>query len=128
SAPALTDLMAGRLHYMFDGVSTSLGYLQAGTIRALGVAGAHRSPVLPDRPTISEAGLPGYDTMVWFGLFAPAGTPKSIILRVNSATNAVLASPRVKEASTAFVALFTRRIIDLGVPAGANKPNHTIVS
>lgn len=98
SAPALTDLMAGRLHYMFDGVSTSLGYLQAGTIRALGVAGAHRSPVLPDQPTISEAGLPGYDTMVWFGLFAPAGTPKSIILRVNSATNAVLASPRIKEA------------------------------
>ena len=97
-APALTDLMAGRLHYMFDGVSTSLGYLQAGTIRALGVAGAHRSPVLPDQPTISEAGLPGYDTMVWFGLFAPAGTPKSIILRVNSATNAVLASPRIKEA------------------------------
>jgi tripartite-type tricarboxylate transporter receptor subunit TctC len=98
SAPALTDLMAGRLHYMFDGVSTSLGYLQAGTIRALGVAGPKRSPVLPDQPTISEAGLPGYDTMVWFGLFAPAGTPKSIVDRVNSATNAVLASPRVKEA------------------------------
>ncbi|HXL47606.1 MAG TPA: tripartite tricarboxylate transporter substrate binding protein [Xanthobacteraceae bacterium] len=98
SAPALTDLMAGRLHYMFDGISTSLGYLQAGTIRALGVAGANRSLVLPDQPTISEAGLPGYDTMVWFGLFAPAGTPRSIVVRVNSATNAVLASPRIKEA------------------------------
>jgi len=83
---------------MFDGVSTSLGYLQAGTIRALGVAGANRSPVLPDQPTISEAGLPGYDTMVWFGLFAPAGTPRSIVVRVNSATNAVLTSPRIKEA------------------------------
>jgi len=82
---------------MFDGVSTSLGYLQAGSIRALGVAGPSRSPVLPDVPTISEAGLAGYDTMVWFGLFAPAGTPKAIVDRGNKATNAVLASPRVKE-------------------------------
>jgi tripartite-type tricarboxylate transporter receptor subunit TctC len=82
---------------MFDGVSTSLGYLQSGTIRVLGVAGLNRSPVLPDLPTISEAGLPGYDTMVWFGLFAPAGTPKPIVEIVNRKTNAVLASPRVKE-------------------------------
>jgi tripartite-type tricarboxylate transporter receptor subunit TctC len=97
SAPALTDLIAGRLHYMFDGVSTSLGYLQAGTIRMLGVAGPNRSPVLPDQPTISEAGLPGYDTTVWFGLFAPAGTPKPIVDLLNAKTNAALAAPRVKE-------------------------------
>jgi tripartite-type tricarboxylate transporter receptor subunit TctC len=98
SAPAMTDLIAGRIDYMFDGVSTSLGYLQSGTIRVLGVAGPTRSPVLPDLPTISEAGLPGYDTMVWFGLFAPAGTPKPVVELVNRKTNAVLASPRVKEA------------------------------
>jgi tripartite-type tricarboxylate transporter receptor subunit TctC len=97
SAPAMTDLIAGRIDYMFDGVSTSLGYLQSGTIRVLGVAGPNRSPVLPDVPTISEAGLPGYDTMVWFGLFAPAGTPKPVVELVNRKTNAVLASPRVKE-------------------------------
>jgi tripartite-type tricarboxylate transporter receptor subunit TctC len=97
SAPAMTDLIAGRIDYMFDGVSTSLGYLQSGTIRVLGVAGPNRSPVLPDLPTISEAGLPGYDTMVWFGLFAPAGTPKPVVELVNRKTNAVLASPRVKE-------------------------------
>jgi tripartite-type tricarboxylate transporter receptor subunit TctC len=97
SAPAMTDLIAGRLNYMFDGVSTSLGYLQSGTIRTLGVAGPNRSPVLPDQPTISEAGLSGYDTMVWFGLFAPAGTPKSIVELLNRKANAVLASPRVKE-------------------------------
>jgi tripartite-type tricarboxylate transporter receptor subunit TctC len=97
SAPAMTDLIAGRIDYMFDGVSTSLGYLQSGTIRVLGVAGPNRSPVLPDLPTISEAGLPGYDTMVWFGLFAPAGTPKPIVTLLNSKANAVLASPRVKE-------------------------------
>jgi tripartite-type tricarboxylate transporter receptor subunit TctC len=97
SAPAMTDLIAGRIDYMFDGVSTSLGYLQSGTIRVLGVAGPNRSPVLPEQPTISEAGLPGYDTMVWFGLFAPAGTPKPAVELLNSKANAVLASPRVKE-------------------------------
>jgi tripartite-type tricarboxylate transporter receptor subunit TctC len=97
SAPAMTDLIAGRIDYMFDGVSTSLGYLQSGTIRVLGVAGPNRSPVVPDLPTISEAGLPGYDTMVWFGLFAPAGTPKPVVELLNSKANAVLASPRVKE-------------------------------
>ena len=97
SAPAMTDLIAGRIDYMLDGVSTSLGYLQSGTIRVLGVAGPSRSPVLPDLPTISEAGLPGYDTMVWFGLFAPAGTPKPVVELVNRKANAVLASPRVKE-------------------------------
>ena len=79
AAPAMTDLIAGRLHYTFDGVATSLGYARAGTIRLLGVAAPQRSPVLPDQPTISESGLPGFDTMVWFGLFAPAGTPKAIV-------------------------------------------------
>ena len=72
SAPALTDLVGGRLDFVFDGVSTSLGYVQAGTLRLLGVAGLNRTPVLPDAPTISEAGVPGFDTSVWFGLFAPA--------------------------------------------------------
>jgi tripartite-type tricarboxylate transporter receptor subunit TctC len=97
SAPAMTDLIAGRLDYMFDGVSTSLGYLQAGTIRVLGVAGPNRSAVVPDLPTISEAGLPGYDTMVWFGLFAPAGTPRAAVDLLNRKANVVLASPRVRE-------------------------------
>src|SRR5262245_41492392 len=97
SAPAMTDLIAGRLHYLFDGVSTSLGYMQAGTVRSLGVAAPARSPILPEQPTISEAGLPGFDTMVWFGLFAPAGTPEGVVDLINSKANAVLASPAVKD-------------------------------
>ncbi len=97
SAPALTDVIAGRIDYTFDGVSTSLGYIQAGTIRVLGVAGPRRAPVLADLPTISETALPGFDTTVWFGLFAPAGTPKSVIELVNSKVNAVLASTSVNE-------------------------------
>jgi tripartite-type tricarboxylate transporter receptor subunit TctC len=96
SAPALTDLIGGRLHYLFDGVSTSLGYIQAGSVRMLGVAGPSRSPILPDAPTIAESGLPGFDTMVWFGLFAPAGTPRPIIDILNAKSNAVLALPAVK--------------------------------
>ena len=81
SAPALADLIAGRIHYTFDGVSTSLGYIEAGTIRVLGVAGPRRSPVLPDVPTVAETALPGFDTTVWFGLFAPAGTSKPVVDR-----------------------------------------------
>ncbi len=98
SAPMITDLIGGRLHYAFDGVSTSLGYVEAGTVRMLGVAAPGRSPVLPDRPTIAESDLPGFDTMVWFGLFAPAGTPKAVVDLVNRKTNTVLAAPRVREA------------------------------
>ena len=79
SAPALADLIAGRIHYTFDGVSTSLSYIQAGTIRVLGAAGPRRSPVLPDVPTIAETALAGFDTTVWFGLFAPAGTPRPLV-------------------------------------------------
>jgi tripartite-type tricarboxylate transporter receptor subunit TctC len=97
SAPALTDLIGGQLDYTFDGVSTSLGYVQAGTLRLLGVAAPNRSPVLPDAPTISEAGVPGFDTTVWFGLFAPARTPKAITDLLNSKTNAVLSSQEVKD-------------------------------
>ena len=96
SAPALTDLIASRIDYMFDGVSTSLGYIQAQTIRALGVAGPRRTPVLPDVPTIAETALAGFDTTVWFGLFAPAGTAKPIVDLVNEKMNAILASPEIK--------------------------------
>jgi len=70
---------------MFDGVSTSLGYIEAGSIRALGVAGPRRTPVLSDVPTIAETALPGFDTTVWFGLFAPAGTARPAVDKVNLA-------------------------------------------
>jgi tripartite-type tricarboxylate transporter receptor subunit TctC len=97
TAAALADLIAGRLDYLFDGISTSLGYVQAGGVRTLGVAAPTRTPTLPDVPTIAETGLPGFDTMAWFGLFAPAGTPAPIIEMLNAKTNIVLALPEVKE-------------------------------
>jgi tripartite-type tricarboxylate transporter receptor subunit TctC len=83
---------------MFDGVSTSMGHVRAGTIRLLGVASLSRTPVMPEAPTVAESGVPGFDIPVWFGLFAPAGTDPSIVAAINKATNTALAMPDVKEA------------------------------
>jgi tripartite-type tricarboxylate transporter receptor subunit TctC len=97
SAPALTDLVGSHIDYTFDGVSTSVGYVRAGTLRLLGVASSTRTPVLPDAPTIAEAALPGFDSSVWFGLFAPVNTPKPIVDILNAKMNSVLTLPEVKE-------------------------------
>jgi tripartite-type tricarboxylate transporter receptor subunit TctC len=97
SAPMMTDLIGGRLDYAFDGVSTSLGYVQAKSIKLLGTTGTSRSPVHPDEPTIAESALSGFETMVWFGLFAPAGTPKAVVDLLNSKSNLALAVPTVRE-------------------------------
>src|SRR5262249_49854420 len=97
SARMMPDRIAGRIQFALDGVSTSLGYIQAGTVRMLGVAGTHRSPIHPDEPTIAESALPGFDTMVWFGLFAPAGTPAPVVRLLNEKANAALTAPGVKE-------------------------------
>ena len=112
SAPALTDLVGGRLDFTLDGVSTSLGYIEAGSIRLLGVAAPQRTPVLPSEPTIAESGLPGFDTMVWFGLFAPAGTPKSVVELINRKVNAVLAAQDIKQ-----------RLAKLGIEAVGGGPD-----
>jgi tripartite-type tricarboxylate transporter receptor subunit TctC len=98
SAPALTDLMSGQVDYMFDGVSTSSGHVSSGRIRLLGIASLSRTLVMPNAPTIAESGLPGFDVPVWFGLFAPAGTERSIVDAINKATNTALAMSDVKEA------------------------------
>jgi tripartite-type tricarboxylate transporter receptor subunit TctC len=97
SAPALTDLIGGRVQYTFDGVSTSMAYIQAGTIKALAASGRTRSPVFPALPTIAESALAGFDTTVWFGFFAPAKTTQAAIDVLNRKTNAVLALASVKD-------------------------------
>ena len=98
SAPMTTDLIGGRIQFAFDSIATSIGYVQSDTIRLLGVSTAKRSPKLPNAPTLSEAGAPGFEVSVWFALFAPAGTPKPVIDLLNSKLNAVLAVPEVREA------------------------------
>ena len=84
SGPALVDLLAGQVQLMFDNIPSSLPHIKSGKLHALATTGAKRDPALPDLPTIAEAGVPGYESGVWFGLMAPAGTPKDVIARLNA--------------------------------------------
>src|SRR5205823_1584296 len=86
-APAINDLIAGRVQLMFESLNTMSAHAQSGSVRPLGVSGASRSPAFPDLPTIAEAGVPGYEAATWSGVVAPAGTPKSIIDTLNAAIN-----------------------------------------
>src|SRR6476620_9073500 len=83
SPQAMTDLLGGRVMAMFSPASTALPHIKAGTLRALAASSARRTSVAPDLPTVAEAGLPGFETSVWFGLLAPAATPRDIIERLN---------------------------------------------
>jgi tripartite-type tricarboxylate transporter receptor subunit TctC len=91
-APALTDLIAGQVHVMFDNLPTSAEHVKSGRLRGLAVTGAARSHVLPDLPTVADF-LPGYEASAWYGLGAPRNTPAAVIDRLNDAVNAILADP-----------------------------------
>jgi tripartite-type tricarboxylate transporter receptor subunit TctC len=93
SAQTVTDLIAGRIQVMFSPASTVLGLIRQGSVKALATTEAKRASVAPDLPTISEAALPGFNTGVWFGILAPAGTPAPIIDKISKATNEVLKDP-----------------------------------
>jgi tripartite-type tricarboxylate transporter receptor subunit TctC len=97
NTPAMTALMSGEVALVFDPVLTSLPQVKAGRIRALAVTTAKRSSLLPEVPTVAEAGLPGYEAGNWFGIFAPAGTPQTVVDRLNGAINAAMTSPQMKE-------------------------------
>lgn len=97
SAPAMTDLISGQAAAMFDQISTALPHVRNGTIRAMGVTTRERSPVAPDIPSMSEAGLSGYDMSTWHGLVAPAGTPPAIVNYLHDQTVKALASPEVRK-------------------------------
>jgi tripartite-type tricarboxylate transporter receptor subunit TctC len=84
SAPAVTDLLGGQVSLMFDNIPSALPHIKAGKLRALATTGAKRDPALPDLPTVAEAGVPGYEAGVWFGLAVPAGTPKAIIDKLSA--------------------------------------------
>jgi len=101
SGPAVTALMAGDVQLMFDNLPSSMGGIQSGRLKALAVTSAERSPSLPDLPTISESGVPGFDATSWFGLLAPAGTPSDVVAKVNEA---VVATSQTAEAKKQFLA------------------------
>ena len=92
-APALTDLIAGQVHVMFDNVPTSAEHIKAGKLRGLAVTSTARSEVLPDLPTVADF-LPGYEASAWYGLGVPKNTPDEVIDKVNKGMNAVLADPK----------------------------------
>lgn len=95
--PALTDTIAGSVDMSFPVLSAAKGHVEAGKLRALGVTGAKRSTLLPQVPTIAEAGLPGYAFETWFMVFAPAATPRPLIDKLNTSLNQVLAGAAVRE-------------------------------
>jgi tripartite-type tricarboxylate transporter receptor subunit TctC len=95
TAQAATDLLGGRLQVMFSPASTVLGFVAEGRLVALASTGSRRASAAPNLPTIAEAGLPGFDTSGWFGLLAPAGTPREIIERLAAASNEAAKSPDV---------------------------------
>ena len=94
-APALTDLLAGHVHVIFDNLPTSLEYIRAGKLRPLAVSTATRSDTLPDLPTVSEF-VPSYEVSSWFGIGAPRNTPTRVIDKLNAEINAGLATPKLK--------------------------------
>ncbi len=95
SSPAVSDLLGGQVNYMFDSVTSARPHLQSGKLRALGVTTARRSSALPDVPTLAEAGVPGYELSPWFAVFAPAGTPKATISKLQAALTAAMKQPDV---------------------------------
>jgi tripartite-type tricarboxylate transporter receptor subunit TctC len=110
-APAINDLMAGQIPLMFANLSAVMGHIKGGTLRALAVTSAQRSPSVPDVPTVAEAALPDFAAETWFGVVAPAGTPHDILLKLNAAARRALATPEMRQ-----------RFADLGMTAGTSSP------
>src|ERR1700686_3438766 len=96
SAPALTDLMGGHVAIYFSSLPPAIGLARDGKVRALAVTGAKRSDVFPDLPTVAEAGLPGYESVLHYGIVAPAGTPRPIVDKLNAALREALPAPDTK--------------------------------
>src|SRR5688572_19403783 len=113
SAPAVTDLIAGQVQVMFDNTPNVLPHVRAGKLKALAVSTKARTPHAPDVPSVDEAGVPGYDVSVWFGVLTVAGTPPDVVKRLNVEMVKILTSPEVKE-----------RFGKIGVEVVAGTPEH----
>ena len=96
-APAISDLLAGHVQFMFNNPAQSLPYIKTGKLRALATTGAKRMPQLPELPTVSELGYPGYDVGTWFGLWTPAATPVPVVAKINAAVKQIAAITDVRD-------------------------------
>jgi tripartite-type tricarboxylate transporter receptor subunit TctC len=108
---AVTDLLGGQVQVMVAPTQSVMGHVKSGKLRALAVTGAKRSPSAPEIPTMAEAGVPGYESVGWFGLMAPAGTPREIVLTLNREINRILQLPDVKA-----------RLLELGAEPASTTP------
>jgi tripartite-type tricarboxylate transporter receptor subunit TctC len=108
---ALTDLLAGQVDLLFAPAQTVLPHVKAGKLKALAVTGAKRAETLPGVPTVAESGLPGYQAVGWFGLLAPAATPRSIVTQLSADVNSVLAQAEMRA-----------KMMALGADPGGNTP------
>ena len=97
SGQMVTDLVAGHVQLASIGLPPSMEYVKAGRLRAIAVTSTQRSPLLPEVPTVSESGLPGFDVTSWYGVFAPAALPKNLVTRVNGDISAILEAPDLRE-------------------------------
>lgn len=100
ASAAHPDVMSGQVSMIFDTIPAVLPHIKSGRLRPLAVTGTQRSPLMPDLPTIAEAGIPGYAASSWAGVLAPAGTPKATIGKLNAEMVAVLKMPEVQERLT----------------------------
>jgi tripartite-type tricarboxylate transporter receptor subunit TctC len=97
SAPATTDLLGGQVQAMLDNMVTLIPHVKSGKLRALAVTSKERVAILPDVPTVSESGLPGFETGTWYGIVAPAGTPKDIVNKLQKESVRVIALPELRD-------------------------------
>ena len=98
SSGARTDLLGGQVQMMFDAVTTMAEYARSGKVRALATTSTTRSPVLPDVPTVAEAGVPGFEAVIWLGILAPKNTPPAIVNRLNAEVTRIVGQPDVRAA------------------------------
>jgi tripartite-type tricarboxylate transporter receptor subunit TctC len=96
SAPAQAAVLANEVSLIFNSTPTTLPHIKTGRLRGLAVTALHRSPEAPDLPTVAEAGVPGYEVIGWYGVLAPAGTPKPIVAKINSELDKILQLPAIK--------------------------------
>jgi len=94
---AMQDVLSGNVHLVFIGIPAAAPHIKAGKLRALAVVAPQRSPALPEVPTVAEAGLPDFEVTTWYGILAPAGTPRNVITRVNGELVKIMHAPELRE-------------------------------
>ena len=97
TGPAITDLLAGQVQLMFNSMPSVLPLVRSGKLKGIAVGSAQRSPAAPDIPTVAEAGVPGFENVTWYGMFAPAKTPHDIVVKLNRQVVAILADPQMAQ-------------------------------